>query len=314
MYRPVVIAHRGASGYLPEHTLPAKALAHGMGADYLEQDVIATRDGALIVFHDLFLDNLTDVAARYPGRARPDGRHYCLDFNLAELRTLRVTERRANGSEAARYPGRFPPDTGAFRLHTLEEELDLIQGLNLATGHTAGIYTEIKAPAWHEAHGIDLGSRVLGVLGDFGYRTAADRAFVQCFDAGTLQKLRASGRTQVPQILLLDDPSATSREFLQQVAGFARGIGPALELVLPSAGHEAQRNSSSLIELARESDLLVHPFTVRSDQLPPGFQTLNDLLAVLVGELRVDGLFTDFPDQVLAWLQVHLPAISEARE
>ena len=310
MYRPVVIAHRGASGYLPEHTLPAKALAHGMGADYLEQDVVATRDGALIVFHDLFLDNLTDVAARYPGRARPDGRHYCLDFNLTELRTLRVTERRAHGTESARFPGRFPPDTGSFRIHTLEEELDLIQGLNLSTGHAAGIYTEIKAPAWHEANGIDLGPKVLGVLGDFGYRTAADRAFVQCFDAVTLQKLRASGRTQVPLILLLDDPSATSREFLRQVAGFASGIGPALRLVLPSAEGEA---STPLIELARESDLLVHPFTVRSDRLPPGFQTLNDLLAVLVGDLRVDGLFTDFPDQVLAWLQMHLPASSEAR-
>ena len=151
---------------------------------------------------------------------------------------------------------------------------------------------------------------MLGVLGDFGYRTAADRAFVQCFDAVTLQKLRASGRTQVPLILLLDDPSATSREFLRQVAGFASGIGPALRLVLPSAEGEA---STPLIELARESDLLVHPFTVRSDRLPPGFQTLNDLLAVLVGDLRVDGLFTDFPDQVLAWLQMHLPASSEAR-
>lgn len=313
MDRPVVIAHRGASGYLPEHTLPAKALAHGMGADYLEQDVVATRDGALIVFHDLYLDDLTDVAVRYPGRARPDGRHYCLDFTLAELRTLRVTERRAHGTPEAHFPGRFPLDTGSFRIHTLEEELDLIQGLNLSTGHAAGIYTEIKAPPWHEAHGIDLGQRVLKVLGDFGYRTAADKAFIQCFDAATLQRLRVSDRTEVPLILLLDDPAANNREFLRQVAGFAQGIGPALRLVLPSARGEDRRPGTSLIELARESDLLVHPFTVRSDRLPPGFDTLNDLLALLVGELGVDGLFTDFPDQVLAWLQVHRPASSEAR-
>jgi glycerophosphoryl diester phosphodiesterase len=91
--RPLVIAHRGASGYLPEHTLPSKALAHAMGADFLEQDVVATRDGQLIVFHDLYLDDLTDVSERFPGRARGDGRHYCMDLDLDEIRTLRVHER-----------------------------------------------------------------------------------------------------------------------------------------------------------------------------------------------------------------------------
>ena len=90
---PAVIAHRGASGYLPEHTLPAKAMAYAMHADFLEQDVVATRDDALVVLHDIHLDRVTDVATRFPGRARDDGRYYVRDFDLAEIRALAVTER-----------------------------------------------------------------------------------------------------------------------------------------------------------------------------------------------------------------------------
>jgi len=103
---PIVIAHRGASGYLPEHTLEAKALAYGLGADYLEQDVVATRDAQLVVLHDLHLDDVTDVASRFPGRQRADGRHYAIDFDLAELQQLAVSERRKPGSRSARFPER----------------------------------------------------------------------------------------------------------------------------------------------------------------------------------------------------------------
>ena len=108
--RPIVIAHRGASGYLPEHTLVAKALAYGLGADYLEQDVVATRDGKLVVLHDLHLDDVSDVAERFPGRQRDDGLHYVIDFDVAELKTLAVLERRAPDGANAKYPQRFPRD------------------------------------------------------------------------------------------------------------------------------------------------------------------------------------------------------------
>jgi glycerophosphoryl diester phosphodiesterase len=90
--QPLVIAHRGASGHLPEHTLAAKVLAYAHGADYIEQDVVMTRDGALVVLHDLTLDRVTDVAQQFPGRARADGRYYVIDFTLAELRSLQVSE------------------------------------------------------------------------------------------------------------------------------------------------------------------------------------------------------------------------------
>jgi len=106
---PLVIAHRGASGYLPEHTLAAKALAHGQGADYLEQDVVLTADDVPIVLHDIHLDSTTDVADRFPDRARPDGRWYAVDFSLAEVRQLAVGERLGRDGTAA-FPGRFPAD------------------------------------------------------------------------------------------------------------------------------------------------------------------------------------------------------------
>ena len=139
---PAVIAHRGASGYLPEHTLPAKAMAYAMHADFLEQDVVATRDDVLVVLHDIHLDRVTDVARRFPGRARDDGRYYVRDFDLAEIRTLAVTER-VDEEGLPVYPRRFPPHRGRFGVHTLADELALVTGLNHATGGKTGVYPEI---------------------------------------------------------------------------------------------------------------------------------------------------------------------------
>src|SRR5688572_1776249 len=186
MTPPFVIAHRGASGYLPEHTLAAKALAYGLGADYLEQDVVATRDSRLVVLHDLYLDDVSDVALRFPGRHRADGRHYVIDFELAELRTLTLYERRAPGVATAKYPLRFPLDTGLFGIATLEDELRLIHGLNRSMGRTVGIYPEIKEPTWHREQGVDLARLLLAELKTFGYARKDDAVFVQCFDAAEL--------------------------------------------------------------------------------------------------------------------------------
>ena len=189
MTRRLVIAHRGASGYLPEHTLEAKALAHEMGADYLEQDVVATRDDELVVLHDVFLDDVTDVATRFPDRARDDGRFYVRDFDLAELRGLKVWER-MNPDGTPVYPGRYPPRTGEFHVHTFAEEIDFVQRLNAKSGREAGIYPEIKRPAWHREQGIDVTPGFLGVLARAGYTRRDDRVFVQCFDDAELRRIR----------------------------------------------------------------------------------------------------------------------------
>jgi glycerophosphoryl diester phosphodiesterase len=152
----LVIAHRGASGYLPEHTLEAKALAYGMGADYLEQDVVATRDDELVVIHDIFLDRVSNVAEKFPDRKRDDGRFYARDFDLAEIRTLRAWERRGDDGITAVFPKRFPTGQGAFQIPTLREEIKLVQGLNKSTGRSVGMYVEIKRPAWHKGEGVDI--------------------------------------------------------------------------------------------------------------------------------------------------------------
>ncbi|WP_269473276.1 glycerophosphodiester phosphodiesterase family protein [Kineobactrum salinum] len=144
---PIVIAHRGASGYLPEHTLAAKAMAHAMGADYIEQDVVLSSDGVPLVLHDIHLDTTTDVARRFPARARDDGRYYAIDFSLEEIRQLRVHERRAGATAGeAAFPHRFPLGPGMMTVPTLAEEIDLIAGLDHSRGRRTGLYIELKAP------------------------------------------------------------------------------------------------------------------------------------------------------------------------
>jgi glycerophosphoryl diester phosphodiesterase len=117
----IVVAHRGASGYLPEHTLVAKAMAHAMGADYIEQDVVMTKDDHLIVLHDVTLDRTSDVAEQFPNRIRDDGRYYAIDFTLEEIRTLNVSEGFSyrGGVKTQSYTDRFPVGASSFSIPTL---------------------------------------------------------------------------------------------------------------------------------------------------------------------------------------------------
>jgi glycerophosphoryl diester phosphodiesterase len=305
----LVIAHRGASGYLPEHTLEAKAYAHALGAHYIEQDVVATRDDALIVLHDIHLDRVTDVAVRFPGRHRDDGRFYARDFDLAEIRTLYAGERRGDDGETAAFPRRFPAAVGQFRVPTLREEIKLIQGMNHATGRTAGIYPEIKNPAWHRAEGVDLSALVLQQLDDLGYRGKDDPVYLQCFDAEEVRRIRQElgCRLRMVQLLAENDwgESATdydalkTPEGLADLAGIVDGIGPWLGQIVQMAGVEGQPVSTGLVSAAHDAGLVVHPYTFRAEQLPPGFDTLTEMVHWFVTTLKIDGLFTDFPDLAL---------------
>ncbi len=303
---PVIIAHRGASGYLPEHTLPAKALAHAMGADFLEQDVVATRDDQLVVLHDIYLDRVTDVATRYPDRMRPDRRFYVRDFDLGELKQLDVWER-ANADGSVVYPGRFPPQSGHFHIHTLAEELTLIRSLNEATGGTTGIYPEIKRPAWHREEGIDIAPLFLTVLDEFGYSSRDDNIYVQCFDADELERLRHELGCKMKLIQLIgenawretqtDHEELKTAAGLQQLANTVDGIGPWTNQLYELAQGGGTPVATGLVPAAQNLGLAVHPYTFRADELPPGFATFEDLVSFFVSNLAVDGLFTDFPDQ-----------------
>jgi glycerophosphoryl diester phosphodiesterase len=297
--QPIVIAHRGASGYLPEHTLAAKALAHGLGADFLEQDVVATRDSQLVVLHDLYLDDVSDVARHFPGRHRDDGRHYVVDFDLAELRTLTIFERRAPGTSAAKYPARFPAGTGLFGVATLEEELQLIQGLNRSTGRTAGIYPEIKDPDWHRRHGIDLAKLLLARLRAFGYSSAEDPVFVQCFDAAELKRLKHGLGCELRLVQLVgpepDYSALLTTTGLRSISAYACGLGPHYSQLV-AEGDRGRPRRADLALGARDAGLALHAYTFRRDALPAYARTLEELLEFFWIEIAVDGVFCDHPD------------------
>jgi glycerophosphoryl diester phosphodiesterase len=296
--QPIVIAHRGASGYLPEHTLAAKALAHGLGADFLEQDVVATRDARLVVLHDLYLDDVSDVAERFPRRHRDDGRHYVIDFELAELRTLTIFERRTSGTSAAKYPSRFPSGTGIFGVATLEDELKLIHGLNRSTGRIAGIYPEIKHPGWHHRHGIDLAKLLLAELRAFGYSRAEDPAFVQCFDAAELARLKQDLGCSLRLIQLVGPEPEYSAlltpKGLRSIANYAHGLGPHYSQLVEQTEHRPRRGA--LAHGARDAGLALHAYTFRRDDLPSYAGTLEELLRLFCFEVGVEGVFCDHPD------------------
>lgn len=307
--RPIIIAHRGASGYLPEHTLVSKALAVGMGADYLEQDVVATRDGELIVFHDLTLDCTTDVQARFPERARSDGHYYCLDFSLEELRSLSVSERRVPGQATLRYPRRFPEEAGRFPIATLEEEIRFIQGLARSSSRQIGIYPEIKDPAWHREQGIDVSERLLGILTRYGYTEPGLPVFVQCFDPAELLRLRRELGCRLRLVQLVDRHAAPiTRTMLDQVAGYADAIGPSIHLVYTGGSSDKSApRVTSLVDEAHAAGLLVHPYTFRNDDLPDGCRDFTELLDLFLVQLGADGLFTDFPDLVRSYVDRQFP-------
>jgi glycerophosphoryl diester phosphodiesterase len=315
--QPIVIAHRGASGYLPEHTLAAKALAHAMGANFLEQDVVLTRDGTPIVLHDIHLDRTTDVAQRFPGRARSDGRFYAIDFDLREIRQLRVHERTHVDAERkgrAVYPQRFPVQHALFAVPTLAEEISMLAGLDRSRGCRTGLYVELKSPNWHRSQGLDPAAAVLAVLAQTGYSNRPDQVFLQCFDDQTLRQLRRELKTPLPLIQLIGEnswgeDSAVDYAYLRTAAGldyvasYAQGIGPFLPHIYLGKSASGSPRLSALVELAQARGLQVHPYTFRRDELPAGIGSFTELLDIFIRQAGVDGLFTDFPDLVVEYLR-----------
>jgi glycerophosphoryl diester phosphodiesterase len=314
---PIVIAHRGASAYLPEHTLAAKAVAHAMGADYIEQDVVLSRDGVPVVLHDVYLEATTDVAARFPGRARTDGRFYAMDFDLEELRQLKVHERSnqtVDGGEEPVYPQRFPLAPTLFGISTLAEEIDLIAGLDHSRNRSTGLYVEFKAPNLHRKAGMDIATLVLDVLAEKGYANRPEQVFLQCFDPPTLQRLRHEIKTPLPLIQLIGENNwgeDTDSDYdllrtptgLAEIASYAHGIGPWINHIYLGRDEAGAPVLSDLVQLAHAEQLLVHPYTFRRDELPAGIASFDELLEIFFSRAEVDGVFTDFPDIVRDYLR-----------
>lgn len=327
----LVIAHRGASGYLPEHSLPAKAMAHAMGADYIEQDLVMTRDNRLVVLHDHFLDRISDVAEIFPGRQREDGRYYAIDFSLAEIKQLAMTEsfELEQGKAKQTFPERFPINKSSFSVNTFEEEIELIQGLNKSTGKRVGIYPEIKSPWFHLKEGKDISKAALTVLKSYGYKSKKDLVYLQCFDpienkrihdvlfeeiGVELKLIQLIADTAWNETMIINEKGTFPFDYssmisqgaaLKEVASYADGIGPWIHMVIDPKSQADDIRSTGLVERAHSLGLDVHPYTFRADkeQIPDYAESFEDLLRIFVQEENIDGLFSDFPDKVVAYLE-----------
>ena len=294
MNKKIVIAHRGASGYLPEHTMEAKAMAYAMQPDFIEQDLVLSKDDVPIVIHDIYLDDVTDVAQKFPSKKRKDGRFYVIDFTFEELQQLQVTERFNPDDGKQFYPKRFPKGKGNFKLHSLQQEIELIQGLNYSTGSNIGIYPEIKNPEFHHQHGKDIAKITLDILADYGYKTKTDNCIFQCFDAKELERVRRELKSDLFLVQLIEFEEETKQ--LEYFSTFADGIGPWYKQILHKK-IEGKWSFTSLVTEAHKLGLKVHPYTFRADQLDE-FSSFEEMVNTLFYEVNIDGGFTDFPDKL----------------
>lgn len=286
---PIVIAHRGASGYLPEHTLEAYRMAIEQGADYIEPDLVMTRDGVLIARHDIYLGTTTDVASlpafadrRREFRGRDDW--FVADFTLAEIRQLRARQP---------FEGRSTAHDDEFAIPTFQEVIDLVRRHEQETGRRVGLYPETKDPEFFDSQGHDFARTLVDVLETNGLTDAGARVLIQSFEPGILRRL--DQMVNLPLVMLVtpvsrDEPH-TPNIPLGEIVGFADGIGAMKWLLIKPDG-----TSSGVIEAAKENGLFVHAWTFRDDQVPaPLFDSaVNEIQGFL--ELGVDGFFTDFPD------------------
>ena len=300
----IVIAHRGASGYLPEHTLESYAMAYALGADFIETDLALTKDGVFVCIHDIYLEYTTNVKEVFPDRARKDRHWYVIDFSLDEIKQLNVHERaRANG--IAYFPSRFPLSFSKFEVPTFTEMIELIQGLNKSTGGNVGIYPEIKKPSWHTQQGFPMEEALLEILNRYGYKGRDAKIFVQCFEAESLKKLRFELGTDLPLVLLtwetiwnyegnvIPFSAELTEDILDEIATYADGIGPYKDRIEVNSG---------IVQWAHERGLVVHAWTMRDDSLPVQYQTFDEELYQFYIIYKVDGLFTDFTDRTVQFL------------
>ena len=321
---PIVIAHRGASGYRPEHTLEAYQLAIDMGADYIEPDLVATRDGHLVARHEPDISQTTDVASRaeFADRKRTvmiDGTEttgwFTVDFTLAELRRLRAVQPR---------PDRSKEFDGQFLVPTFEEIIALAQRESKARGRTIGIYPETKHPSWHCALGLSLEQPLLAALAKAGWGDRQAPVFIQSFEAGNLQWLRSRTSVKLVQLVggvgsnadgsVILPPSFAqagcasypvgnlptnfaSAEAFEKIASYADGIGPWKRFLIGEREGRATP-PTDFVKLAHAAGLQVHPWTFRNEQMHLLADYAGDPLAEYRAfiELGVDGVFSDFPD------------------
>ncbi|NEK59767.1 glycerophosphodiester phosphodiesterase [Geodermatophilus sabuli] len=311
--RPVIVGHRGASAYRPEHTRASFELAIDLGADLVEPDVVVSRDGVLVVRHENELSRSTDVAGRpefadrrttrLVGDRQREG-WFTEDFTLAELRTLRAVER---------MPGLRPLNTtydGRFGILTLAEVVEVARRRSTPE-RPVRVLAELKKPTWFGAHDLPMTELVAAELRRLGADTADGSVVLQSFDAAALRQLRATLGPAGPTMLQLVDDGAGDDALitpagLREVSTYAQGIAPSRHRILLRDAEQALTGVSDLISRAHRAGLLVTPWTLRpenaflpvhlrrgEDPIGPGDMQTEARLLLALG---VDGLITDAPD------------------
>ena len=323
---PIVIGHRGASGYVPEHTLTSYFIAIQQSADYIEPDLVSTKDGALVARHENEIGGTTNVAEHAEFAARKttktiDGKSiegwFTEDFTLAELKTLRARERLP---ELRAGNARFD---GQFEIPTFDEILSMVRSVERMRGPSEpriGIYPETKHPSYFRSIDLPLEGTLLRTLKRWGYRGKDAPIFIQSFEVSNLQALRK--KTKINLVQLMEGSGAPydfiasgdrrtyadliTAKGLQQTAEYADAIGVDKSMVIPRDSNNALLNPTSLVSDAHAANLEVHVWTLRAENyfLPKDFQTgsepekqgsLNVEIARFLAT-GIDGFFTDHPD------------------
>jgi glycerophosphoryl diester phosphodiesterase len=322
--RPLVIGHRGASGYRPEHTLASYALAARMGADFIEPDLVSTKDGVLVARHENEIGGTTDVASHPEFASRKatktvDGTAitgwFTEDFTLAELKTLRAKERLPQIRQRnTMYDGRF-------QVPTFQEVLQLRARLSKQLGRQIGVYPETKHPTYFRSIGLPLEDKLVRTLRDNGLDRRNSPVFIQSFETSNLKALDKV--IDVPLVQLLDSKTSQPADLkgtsdhrtygdlatpagLRDIARYADGVGPSKDYIVPRDSTGRSLPPTSFIGDAHAAGLLVHPYTFRNENQFLPLELRSSANPAEYGnaiaedqqffQLGVDGLFTDNAD------------------
>ncbi|CAH0698989.1 unnamed protein product [Spodoptera exigua] len=324
---PLVIGHRGASGYTPEHTLGSYALAALMGADYVEPDLVMTKDKKLVARHDNELGLTTDVslhpefADRYTNKTI-DGKEmsgwFTEDFTLEELKTLNAVERIPDIR-----PGNVRMD-GAFKIPTFQEIIELVKGLETSQNRVIGLYPEIKHSTYFESLGLPMEQLVVDTLHSYGYQGSHAPVYIQSFEINNLKRLKQM--TGIRLLQLYDSPDMTPFDQigkenaptyadmatpagLAEVAKYAYAVGPDKSYIIPRDAENNLGEPTTFVHDAHQVGLKVHPYTFRAENFflpkdsrnkknPNTPSALGNLAEEITAYFNagIDGLFSDQPD------------------
>jgi glycerophosphoryl diester phosphodiesterase len=314
----IVIGHRGASGHRPEHTLASYELAIELGADYVEPDLVSTKDGVLVARHENEIGRTTDVARHPEFAARKqtktiDGRSisgwFTEDFTLAELKTLRARER---------LPQIRPANTaydGRYEIPTFQEVIDLVKRRSDSGHRRIGIYPETKHPTYFDSIGLSLEERLVRDLGETGLGGSNLPVFVQSFDVASLKRLHGITDLPLVQLMRVESPGVATLRGLAAIATYAAGVGVDKHLIIPRDADGDLLTPTNLVSEAHATGLIVHAWTFRAENtfLPTNLRKgdpADPAHLLEFGDWRaeyaaffstgLDGLFADQPEFALA--------------